>query len=257
MKRKLWLVVVTAGLCFALNAANAEEITLTDTPVKITATVQTQDESGIHARIAVHNGPVSQLVNTTLAGATLANAGEALRHQLKWIEPYLLVHASCNINSVRACEGDALFKVVKNKVIRLGDFIETDTPVLNKGRFYDNYDKLGEQIEFTIVMVDVNDTLQVDAEATWVHNIDNWTTRSKYIADAIPNRDWGDEQWKRYINAIVNNAALERYCNQSEVLDQLLALVNPRLDIEHRRELTDTLSKVIPLENPKAWRAPF
>ncbi len=258
MKRKLWLIpVVLAGLFPAIDMANADEIVLTDTPVKITATLQAQEEGSIDARIAVHNGPLAQLVGTTLTGVTLDNAGNALRHQLKWNAPYLLVHSSCNINSARPCEGNVVFKIVKNKVVRLGDFVMTGSPTLDGNRFYDGYDKLGEQADFTIVMVEVNDALQINADATWAYNAANQKIYATRIASEQPARDWNDGEWDKYFDAVVNNAALARYCNRSEELQQLLDAVNPLLDAEHKRMLTDTLSKVVPLEMPKAWRNPF
>jgi hypothetical protein len=257
MIRKLWLT----GFCFislSCAAVARADIELTDTPIKITASLHTvEEESGLEASIAVHNGPIAQLVNTTISGMTDANAATLLRKQISWRDPYLFVRSSCNANSVRRCGGDVVFKVFDNKVIRMGDFIGTDSPVYANGRFYDGYDKLGERVDFTIVMRDVNDALQVEPELTWSANAAVWRIRSAHIASVHPARDWSDAEWEKYFDAVLNNAALARYCNQSDQLQSLLDMINLSLDTDHRRMLTDALSKVIPLEKPKAWRKAY
>ncbi|HEX2583876.1 MAG TPA: hypothetical protein VHL14_02000 [Steroidobacteraceae bacterium] len=258
MIRKLWLT----GSCFLLISFAAisahADIELMDTPVKVTATLHTvEEESGLEASIAVHNGPIAQLVNTTVTGMTNGNAATLLRKQISWRDPYLFVHSSCNANSVRRCGGDVVFKVFDNKVIRLGDFVVTENPVYTNGRFYDGYDKLGEHIGFTIVMRDVNDALQVEPALTWSANAAVWKIRSTHITSVHPAREWSDAEWDKYFDAVLNNAALARYCNQSDELQALLDAVNPLLDVDHRRMLTDTLSKVIPLEKPRAWRKAY
>jgi len=240
-----------------IGTALPDELSLMQSPVRVTATVNPVDEGGFSAQFAIHNGPLAQVVGTTMTGVPLQQAEDALRHQLTWRAPYLLVHSSCNINSVRRCEGNVIFKVAGSKVTRLGDFVDTDTAVLNKGRFYDSYDKLGEQIEFTVVLRDINDDLQVDDEATWAHNVDSWTTRANYITNATAAGGSTDTERERYFSSILNNAALARYCNHTDALEQLLSSVNLRLDLDHRRQLADTLSKVLPLEKPKLWRKAF
>jgi len=256
MIRKLWL----AGFCFigvSAAIARADDIVLMESPVKVTATLHPLLEGGTEARIAVHNGPVAQLVSSTLNGASSTNAGSVLRKQISWRDPYLLVHSSCSINSVRRCGGDVVFKVTDGKVIRLGDFLVTDNPTLINGRFYDSYDKLGEPVDFTIVMTDVDDALQVEPVWTWSANSAVWKIRSAHIASVHPARDWSDAEWDKYFAAVLNNAALARYCNQGDELQSLLDTVSSQLDVDHRRMLTDALSKVIPLEKPKAWRQSY
>ena len=258
MIRKLWFIpVFLAGLSFICGTVRAEEVTLMDKPVKVTATVRALEEGGIDARFAVHNGPIAHLVNSILSNVGLNNAEPALRKQLSWQDPYLIVHSSCSVNSVRRCGGDVVFKISDGNVIRLGDFIITEHPVFIDGRFYDGYDKLGEQIGFTIVMTDVNNALQVDADATWASNADVWKIRAAHIASTQPASDWSDAEWEKYFDAVMNNAALARYCNRREELDRLMNKVNPLLDADHRRQLADNLSKVTPLEKPKAWRKAF
>src|SRR5690349_21648032 len=129
MKHYSWFPSIFLLWPFLVNGmAMTDEVVLTQSPVKVTATVRPMEEGGFTAQFAIHSGPVAQVVATTLNGVPLQQAEDALRHQLKWNAPYLLVHSSCNINSVRHCEGDVVFKVVGNKVTRLGDFVETDTP---------------------------------------------------------------------------------------------------------------------------------
>jgi hypothetical protein len=228
-----------------------------ESPVKVTATLRPLDEGGTEASIAVHNGPVAQLVSTTLAGLTAANAGSLLRRQLDWQAPYLLVRSSCNINSVRRCGGAVVFKVLNNKILRLGDFSVGENPTLANGRFYDSYDKLGEKIDFAIVLMDVNDVLQVNGDATWSNNLPVWNIRAAHINSIKPLANWSDTEWDNFFTAIMNNAVIARYCNHTDELQQLLDTANPLLDTDHRRLLTDTLSKVVPLEKPKAWRKAF
>jgi len=258
MIRKLWL----ASSCFiALSStaviARGDEVVLMESPVKVTATLGSLQEGGTEARIGVHNGPVAQLVNSTLSGVSSAKAPSVLRKQISWREPYLLVHSSCSANSVRRCGGEVVFKIFDGKVIRMGDFLTTENPTFANGRFYDGYDKLGELVDFTIVMTDVDDALQVEPLLTWSANAAVWKIRSEHIASVHPARDWSDAEWEKYFSAVLNNAALARYCNQGDELQSLLDTVNPQLDVDHRRMLADELSKVVPLEKPKAWRKAF
>lgn len=249
-----WHILV---LCMLLTVmSHADEYTLMSSP-KVTATTRPAAEGGVSVQYAIHSGPVAQVVNSQLSGVPDSQLASALSHQVKWHAPYLIVHASCNVNSVRRCEGDVVFKAAGNHLVRLGDFVETGTPVITKNRFYDGYDKLGEQVEFTIVMNDVSDALEVDADATWLKNSDAWSTRSKFIDSAFPSHDWSNEQSIRYFNAILNNAALARYCNHGDELQALLDKVNSKLDADYRRQLTDALSKVVPAEKPKVWRQAF
>jgi hypothetical protein len=138
MKHNVWFIpVFLLASMLAARIAAADEVMLMQSPVKVTATVHSLEEGGITAQIAIHNGPLAQVVETTLNAVPERQAEAALRHQLKWQAPYLFVHASCNVNSVRRCEGDAVFKIDGSKVIRLGDFVQTGSPVFSKGRFFD------------------------------------------------------------------------------------------------------------------------
>ncbi len=256
MKHKFQLFCLLSTLLFT-TLVHADELLLMESPVKVTATIHPLEEGGNEVRIAVHSGPIAQLVNTTLSDLTTANATSLLRKQLSWQPPYLIVHSSCSVNTVRRCGGDVVFKVMEGRNIRLGDFTVTENPVYSGGRFYDDYDKLGEHIGFTLVFVDSHDTLEVDADATWASNATVWKIRNAHIASVQPSRDWNDTEWEKYFDAVMNNAALARYCNRSEELKQLLDAVNPLLDAGHRHLLADNLANVVPLENPKAWRKMF
>jgi len=257
MTHKIALLIVLSMYAFTTGTCRADELLLMETPVKVTATLHSLDEGGTEASIAVHNGPVAQLVNTTVTGLTTANASSLLRRELNWRAPYLLVHSSCSINNVRRCGGEVVFKVVDSKLLRLGDFAASENPTLANGRFYDSYDKLGEQIYFAIVLMDISDALQVNGDATWSNNLPVWNIRATHILNVKPLPNWPDVEWDKYFAAIVNNAVIARYCNRTDELQQILDTVNPLLDTDHRRLLADTLSKVIPLEKPKAWRKAF
>jgi len=251
-----------ASFCFIAlasitDSAHADDMVLMETPVKVTATLHSLIDGSTEARVAVHNGPVAQLVSTTLSGINSTNATNLLRKQISWHEPYLLVHSACNINSVRRCGGDVVFKLTDSKVIRLGDFVASENPTFTNNRFYDSYDKLDERVSFTIVMKDIDDALQVDPALTWSANTSVWKIRAAHIASTQPARDWSDLEWEKYFDAVLNNAALARYCNRSDELQSLLDTVNPVLDADHRRTLADELSKVIPLEKPKGWRKAY
>jgi len=84
-----------------------------------------------------------------------------------------------------------------------------------------------------------------------------WQERAARIAATPPHRNWQDADWEPYFSALVSNAAVARYCNKTDELQQLLSTVNPLLDAEHRRVLADALSKVVPLERPRAWRTAY
>jgi hypothetical protein len=245
-------------------SAQPAEVTLLDTPVKVTATIQARAEGGYAAQIGVHNGPIAQLVSTTTRGGTQAAAESALRKQVQWRAPYLFVHSSCDGNVWR-CEGEVVFRVMDGAVTRLGDLIGTASGVFKNGHFYDHYDKLEQQVpglshasspSFVIVLDEVNGLLQVNAEATWSSNAAAWREHAA-IANTQPNPDGLNAEWQRYFSAVVSNAALARYCNKAGELQQLLNAVNPVLDADQRRLLTDALSKVVPLERPRAWRTPY
>ena len=260
----IWLRLAAVMLCgMAFITAQAEDLTLLETPIKVTATLRALDEGGYAAQISIHNGNITQLVSTTLANNTASTATTALRRHVLWQAPYLFVHSSCG--GGRRCDGEVVFKVVDDKVTRLGDLIGTTARVFKNGYFYDSYDKLDHQMtgaqftppDFVIVLIDVDGVLQVNAAATWMSNAANWRASASQIAEAHPSRDWSEAQWQSYFSTVLNHAALARYCNQADELQQLLSAVNPQLDADQRRLLADTLSKIVPLEKPKAWRVPY
>jgi hypothetical protein len=248
----------------ALVAAQAADITLLSSPVEVTATIKAEGDDIYAAQIGVHNGPIAQLVGTVVRGNNAAAVQNSLAKQVQWRSPYLLVHSSCGGGSAWNCDGEVVFKIANGNVLRLGDVIGTD--VFKSGHFYDVYDKLENQVtglshaaspSFVLVLDEVDTALKVNADLTWSNNATRWRERADQIAAAQPKREWLDADWEPYFSAVVSNAALARYCNKSEPLQQLLSAVNPVLDAEHRRLLTDALSKVVPLEAPKAWRKPY
>jgi len=255
-------VAVISGA--ALVTAQAADITLLSSPVEVTATIQAEGNDVFAAQIGVHNGPIAQLVGTVVRGNNAAALENALRKQLQWRSPYLFVHSSCDGGNAWNCDGEVVFKIANGNVLRLGDLIGIG--VFKSGHFYDVYDKLENQVtglshaaspSFVLVLDDVDAALKVNADLTWSNNATLWRERADKIAAAHPKREWLDADWEPYFSAVVSNAALARYCNKSEPLQQLLSAVNPVLDAEHRRLLSDALSKVVPLEAPRAWRKPY
>jgi len=259
-------ICILIAACVALMGieltANAESLTLLSDPIKVTAEVDTSG-SYASAQIGIHNGPITQLVNTNVQANSLAAIERTLKRQITWRDPYLLVHSSCGSGNALRCESETVFKKTDNAVIRLGDLVGTATAVYRNGRFYDVYDKLENQVDglshtpspsFKIVLDDVDSSLIVNAAATWSSNANAWAQHTAELAAAHPEQSWGEPEWESYFYAVVNNAVLARYCQQNEELQQLLKTVEPKLDTYHRRALTDALSKVVPLEKPKAWR---
>jgi len=270
LKLSLWrtcmfIATYVAVTAVELNAANATSLTLLSDPIEVTADV---DTSGNYAsvQISVHNGPITQLVSTNVQGNSLATIERTLKRQVTWHDPYLLVHSSCGSGNAWRCESETVFKKTDSVVIRLGDLIGTATEVYKNGHFYDVYDKLEQQVDglsqaaspnFKIVLNDINSNLTVNAAATWTVNAAAWTQRSTDITATHPEQSWNETEWEHYFSAVVNNAVLARYCQHSDELQQLLQTVEPELDTYHRRALADALSKVVPLERPKAWRKTY
>lgn len=246
-------------------SAHAAELALLQTPIKVTASLQALDEGGYAAQIGVDSGSLTQLVTTAVQGDTQAAAERSLRQHVRWRAPYLFVYSSCNGTAWR-CEGATVFRVADGVATRLGDLIGTANAIYSHGHFHDVYDKLEQQVpglshaaspRFIVALDDTANTLTVNADITWSSNATAWREHAARIAALQPGRNWLDAEWEPYMSALLSNAALARYCKKTDELQQLLNVVMPALDIEHQRVLTDALSKVVPLERPKAWRMPY
>ncbi len=261
-----WLAITVALVgSWPYQTAQAAELVLMDTPVKVTATVKALDEGGYAAQIGIHNGPIAQLVNTAVRANSQSNAERILRKQVRWQSPYLFVHSSCGGGRNLRCEGETVFKVVETVTVRLGDLIGAAPSVYTKGHFHDVYDKLDGKLgiaseltpRFVLVLDDVNGKWVVNAAATWSGNANAWRTHADQIANTPPHKDWSETEWLPYFSALVSNAALARYCNKHDELQAVLNTVTPLLNTDQLRMVTDALSKVVPLELPKAWRTPY
>lgn len=257
-------VLMLGELC----AASTTQLTLLNEPIKVTGDFDTADIGNyVPVQIGVHNGPIAQLVTTSVIGKTASEVERTLKQQVAWHAPYLFVHASCGGGNAWRCEGEVAFKVTGTTITRLGDLIGGDTKdVYHDGYFFDVYDKLEAAVDglshatspvFKIALDDVNGALSVNPELTWTSNANEWRKRAEFIATTHPNKDWQEAQWEDYFSAIVNNAALARYCNRRAELQSLLKTSEAELDAYRRRALADALSRVVPLEKPKAWRKPY
>jgi len=258
----IWLLLYCLSL--AANAADQTELTLLSKPVAVTATLARADSGDFMARISVHSGPIAHVVNTFVAGesSTTAVAEQKLRQFVQMRGPYVLVSELCFGNAWR-CNSVAVFKAAGDVIKRMGDFIGNLDGVVHDGHLYDVYDKLEQNVDgvshaaspvFTVVLDDDNNALLVNAMQTWQVNQPMWNSNADLLATLKPGNNWLPADWERYLSALVTNAALARYCQRQGELQSLLAETESRLDVLHRRALTDALSKVIPLEVPKAWR---
>lgn len=257
--------LLLCGLPLIASAADQAELTLLSKPVAVTAALTRSDESGDYiARISVHSGPIAHVVNTFVAGESrgAAAAEQRLRQFVQARTPYILVSELCG-GSDWNCESVAVFKMTDNVVVRMGDFIGNFDSVVRDGHLYDLYDKLQQKVDglshaasprFTIAFNDTGNALTVNAGQTWESNQPTWRSNADLLATLKPDNNWLPADWERYLSALVTNAALARYCQRQNELQSLLAETEPKLDVLHRRALTDALSKVIPLELPKAWR---
>jgi len=256
------LKIAAALVATSFHAVWADDVTLLDTPVKVTATFTGLDEGGYAAQIGVLNGPITQLVHSVLRTDSTANAQRLLRKQVLWRAPYLFVHSSCGGGRGLRCEGEAVFKVTDGVAMRLGDVIGTVSTIYAQGHFIDVYDKLDTQLRltlqttpsFAIVLDDVNGKLAVNAPATWSRNAAAWQANADLMANTRPS---GGDMAPQYLTALLSNAALARYCNRSEELQALLSMEKLTLSADQMQLVTDTLAKVIPMELPKAWRSPY
>jgi hypothetical protein len=265
MSRAKLLSVCIALAGLSVSVTQAAEIILLDAPIKVTATLNARAEGGYTAQIGVHNGPIAQLVNTAVTANTQPDAELVLRKQVQWHTPYLFVHSSCSYNRSLRCEGETVFKLADASVLRLGDLIGTAPAVYNRGHFLDVYDKLEGQLHlapgltpsFVIVLDDVGRQFAVNAAVTWSSNADAWQQRARQLAAAHPDMDWPEPELAQYLSALVSNAALARYCNRQDELQKLLNAAQSVLAFGQLRMVTDALSKVVPMELPKAWRKPY
>lgn len=248
---RTWLAL---GVAWALcSAAQAAEIALLETPVKVTATLNARAQGGFGAQVGVHNGPIAQLVSTTLSVPTQQDAERSLRQQVRWRAPYLFVHSSCGGGRSMRCEGETVFKVIDATAVRMGDLIGmTPSAVYDNGRFVDVYDKLEGQWDlapeltprFVIVLEDAGRQFAVNAAATWSANAGAW-------------RETFEPGTLQHLSQTISRAALARYCNRQETVQQLLNEAKPSLSAAHLRTVTDALSIVVPMQLPRAWRTPY
>jgi hypothetical protein len=263
LQTRAWLVIGASLLAVTGRTASADELALLDTPVKVTATFNALDEGGFAAQIGVHNGPIAQLVHTVLRVDTASNAQRLLRKQVQWRAPYLFVHSSCGGGRSLQCEGEAVFKLVDGTATRLGDVIGTAPAVYAQGDFVDVYDKLEGRLgltlepipSFLIVLDDVNGKLAVNSAATWAGNAATWRIQADQPAGTQPGA--GNTTEAPYLAALISNAALARYCNRTDELQELLNNAKTTLNSDQLRMVTDAISKVVPLELPRAWRKPY
>lgn len=247
---KTWLSIGVAwGLCFAAQAA---EITLLETPVKVTATVNARAEGGFGAQLGVHNGPIAQLVSTVLNVPTQQDAERVLRQQVLWRAPYLFVHSSCGGGRTLRCEGETVFKVNEGAAVRMGDVIGTAPAIYGNGHFMDVYDKLEGSLDlapeliprFNIVLDDAGRQFAVNATATW-------------SANAEAARESAEPGSLRQLSQLISRAALARYCNRNGELQTVLNEAKRSLTPAQMRMVTDALSLVVPLQLPRTWRKPY
>jgi hypothetical protein len=266
MSRPIMVYAFMTILCLTTSlsqAANRTPIVLLNTPVEVTGTYGDNDVGVYFAQIGVHNGPIAQLVDTTVHANSADAAAATLRQAVSYRAPYLLVHSSCGGGTSWSCEQEVVFKIADNNVIRLGEIIGNDAGVRQGDRFRDRYDKLEQRVDglshaispsFSLILNDANNTLVADTQATWSANQELWRNNAGIIAANEPDKAWKDRDWGTYFSAIVTNAALARYCNRGAELQSLLAEVEPKLDAAHRRFLSDALVKVVAGESPKQWR---
>ncbi len=258
-------VLLSMIMVLAALTTHAAEIALLETPVKVTASLNARDEGGYAAQIGVHNGPIAQLVSTVVSASTQTEAERLLRKQVLWRAPYLFVHSSCGHGRNLRCEGETVFKVAEGAAMRLGDVIGTAPAVYSQGQFLDVYDKLEGQLRvapeltprFVIVLDDAGRQFAVNAAATWSGNADTWRVHTGRLAVTRPGSTWSESELSEYLYALVSNAALARYCNRHNELQQLLNDAQRVLSAGQLRTVADALSKVAPLELPRTWRRPY
>lgn len=250
-------LLLLLGLLAPLIVLAAEPDILTETPVRITLTVEPGDDGDV-AVFHIGDDRVK----------TLHFASHDYRSDVVWTKPYLHVR-SVSGGNCWDCSGEAIFKVDGGTVHRLGD-LNDDFPVervpsLAPGHFVTGYSKLELQAGFChacspFFMVNVADKdgkLEVDAEATWLLNSALWIQVAGLIPQAAPAKDdeayaeWSLETFRELVSA----AALARYCGREQQLTSLQALWTPFLDEESRSQMTEALELVKPLEPVSAWNA--
>ena len=147
---------------------------------------------------------------------------------------------------------------------RLGDVIGDGTDVFTHGQFVDVYDKLegkSGEIEptpsFVLMLDDDNGRLVVNAYATWQRNDSLWNKGNQQLAAPLMGKLGIGSEHPHLNTALLSSAALARYCNQDAELQALLDKASKSLSADELRVVTDVISKVVPLELPKAWRKPY
>lgn len=256
-----------AALIAPVHAADNATMTLMSKPVEVTASFNTGDAGVYFAQISVHNGPIAYLVDTTLHANSRTAAEHVLSAQVRYRAPHLLVRSYCGGGTTWRCESTHVFKVADNSVMRMGMLAGAPDTVLRGNYFQDVYDKLEQQIDgpadglshdasptFVVALMDDNNRLAVNGTLTWQINQSRWRSNAGLLTATEPAKQWSEAQWQDFMSALISNAALARYCERQAELTALLAEFEPKLDLSHRRMLTDALSRVVPAELPAKWR---
>jgi len=214
--------------------------------------------------ITVEDGHTSQCIQTLLIAVHgLADAVGVLRSTTTWLAPYLVVRSECGGGNAWACNKEIVFKVTGGHAFRIGAFAVGDDRLpglsLREGYFVDTYDKLELRAgmchacspRFEVAIGEEGGQLAVLPDVTWSIN------RPQYERFQALINSWlcgGLEADHEVLGAVLNNAALAKYCGRDRDLSLTLEQLAARLDDDHRAWLCKVLDQVTVSELPVLWR---
>ena len=262
------LAIISGSLCAAADLA-AEEgtIKLLDSPVPVVAAIGSRTDTYSIVVFHVGGNGRTKSVHSLIGGAWSDTAKQRLRDKIVWQSPYLFILSNSSGNCWN-CSGAAIFRIQGGTVRRLGDLNTYDARnrvPWRDGYFVTTYTKLEMKTgfcaacapRFLVQLKDGGDRLIVNAIGTWTLNHPRWQENEQKILQSIskgvPRRE--TEEWMNWNNnvfsAIIENAALAKYCHHGQALRSLLKVVEPILEKQDKERLLGALATVTPGESPE------
>ncbi|MTJ83443.1 MAG: hypothetical protein F8N37_20840 [Telmatospirillum sp.] len=240
---------------------------LRETPVPVTVTVGIGNDG---ADIAVFH--VGQDKNGVVKTEVFPSNNNDLADQVVWRPPYLAVISRSSGNCWN-CTGEAVFKIVDDRAVRIGDinldYLPEAVPALPDGQFLTRYAKLESQAgfchacspSFMVVLTEQAGRLVIDAQATWAANAGLWShaqdVAATLAAHGMP-RGNSDERFAWELDGfrdLVSAAALAKYCDRPDLLKDYLDRLTPHLPSALSGRLNEALALVSPLEPVSQWNS--
>ena len=274
---------VTAGMLLLSAAVRAEEpicgltdaVTLMERPVKLSMQIDSSDQFSVSTTMQMDKGDERYCISnfffsdsgskTLLQGQALADEG---RRRIMWRPPYLLA-LSHSGGRVEAYDRTWVFKVAEGRLTRIGA-LGGNARISSTGQFVSLYNKaaIWRAAAFRceacrprvhLVLDERDGKFAANAAATWRLNRKEWRHNRNYIASRIraglPPLEADSPTRGLVLAALIENAAIAKYCGRDAEVKKSMALAKANLDEVSQRELVRALREVAPLEIPDRWDA--